>query len=65
MAEIELPPTPEHPLDLAAYSAVGEVRRVLEHFESGPHGDLTLGAERAAFIAVYALRDAGLLVTGS
>ena len=65
MAEINLPPVEDAPIDFAAYEAVNEVRRVLQHFQSEPHGDLTLNAERAAFIAVYALRDAGLLVTGS
>jgi hypothetical protein len=41
--------------------AIAEVREALSQFSSGPHGDLLCGADRAAVVAVAALRDAGLL----
>ncbi len=43
-------------------AAVALVRDVLRFAETGPYGDLAMGADRAALIAVAALRDAGLLV---
>ncbi len=43
-------------------AAVALVRDVLRFAETGPDGDLAMGADRAALIAVAALRDAGLLV---
>lgn len=41
--------------------AVETVRRALERFGGEPQGDLLLNADRAALLAVAALRDAGLL----
>ncbi len=43
-------------------AAVALVRDRLRFAETGPDGDLAMGADRAALIAVAALRDAGLLV---
>lgn len=44
-----------------AEEAARVVREALARWSCGPHGDLLLGADRAAGIAVAALRDAGLL----
>jgi len=41
--------------------AIDAVRRALEPFAVGPRGDVALSADRAAHLAVRALRDAGLL----
>ncbi len=38
------------------------VRDALRFTQTRPHGDLAMSADRAALIAVAALRDAGLLV---
>ncbi len=43
-------------------AAVALVRDSLRFAETGPYGDLAMGADRAALIAVAALREAGLLV---
>jgi hypothetical protein len=43
-------------------AAVALVRDRLRFAETGPDGDLAMGGDRAALIAVAALRDAGLLV---
>ncbi len=43
-------------------AAVALVRDRLRFAETGPYGDLAMGADRAALVAVAAVRDAGLLV---
>lgn len=43
-------------------AAIALIRDRLRFAQTEPYGDLAMGADRAAGIAVAALRDAGLLV---
>ncbi len=55
-------PTRPHRAVSNEEAAVALVRDRLRFAETGPYGDLAMSADRAALIAVAALRDAGLLV---